>query len=179
MFWRTCLILVCLGFLVLAGLWATAYVLSTTAETEGACLALGYGGKEFLISVVVYADGFVAGHHFPANYGHRRGSYVKRSRMGVRQKLTWRGLWPRRITPRRTVATSYAGHLLPPTILLGVAGAAGLSTPVIRRRRRRKRGLCLRCGYDLRGATTEVCSECGYRNVHAGHSPDGLSGESA
>ena len=26
---------------------------------------------------------------------------------------------------------------------------------------RRKRGLCLKCGYDLRGAEHEVCPECG------------------
>ena len=31
----------------------------------------------------------------------------------------------------------------------------------LRRYRRRKRGLCLRCGYDLRGTTGGVCSECG------------------
>ncbi len=31
----------------------------------------------------------------------------------------------------------------------------------LRRYRRRKRGLCLHCGYDLRGTTGGVCSECG------------------
>ena len=31
----------------------------------------------------------------------------------------------------------------------------------LRRHRRRKRGLCLHCGYDLRGTTGGVCSECG------------------
>ena len=30
-----------------------------------------------------------------------------------------------------------------------------------RRHRRRKRGLCLHCGPDLRGTTGGVCSECG------------------
>ncbi len=28
---------------------------------------------------------------------------------------------------------------------------------------RRKRGLCIKCGYDLRGAEHEVCPECGER----------------
>ena len=31
----------------------------------------------------------------------------------------------------------------------------------LRRYRRRKRGLCLTCGYDLMGNVTGVCSECG------------------
>ena len=31
----------------------------------------------------------------------------------------------------------------------------------LRRYRRRRKGLCLRCGYDLTGNVTGVCSECG------------------
>jgi len=31
----------------------------------------------------------------------------------------------------------------------------------VRRRYRRRRGLCSQCGYDLRGNTTGVCPECG------------------
>jgi len=33
----------------------------------------------------------------------------------------------------------------------------------LRRRRRRKRGLCVACGYDLTGNVSGVCSECGRR----------------
>ena len=36
-----------------------------------------------------------------------------------------------------------------------------LSPFVVRRVIRRKRGLCIKCGYDLRGAEHEVCPECG------------------
>jgi hypothetical protein len=32
----------------------------------------------------------------------------------------------------------------------------------LRRRRRRRRGLCPMCGYDLRGSPSGVCSECGW-----------------
>ncbi len=38
-----------------------------------------------------------------------------------------------------------------------------LSPFVVRRVIRRKRGHCLKCGYDLRGAAHEVCPECGWR----------------
>jgi hypothetical protein len=31
----------------------------------------------------------------------------------------------------------------------------------LRRRRRRQRGLCTSCGYDLRGTVSGICSECG------------------
>ena len=37
----------------------------------------------------------------------------------------------------------------------------------IRRRRRRSRGECVLCGYDLRGNVSEVCPECGTRIVEA------------
>ena len=35
----------------------------------------------------------------------------------------------------------------------------------LRRHRRRKRGLCLTCGYDLTGNVTGVCSECGMESA--------------
>jgi len=44
------------------------------------------------------------------------------------------------------------------TLLLGPAGVRWM-----RRRRRKTRGLCLRCGYDLQGNETAVCPECGAR----------------
>jgi len=31
----------------------------------------------------------------------------------------------------------------------------------LRRYRRRRKGLCIQCGYNLRGNTTGICSECG------------------
>lgn len=35
----------------------------------------------------------------------------------------------------------------------------------IRRWRRRRRNLCIHCGYNLTGNTTDVCSECGHKRV--------------
>lgn len=35
----------------------------------------------------------------------------------------------------------------------------------LRRRRRRARGLCLRCGYDLTGNASSVCPECGTKTT--------------
>lgn len=46
-----------------------------------------------------------------------------------------------------------------PTLAFGSLLCGCLSLPVFRRRRRRKRGLCVNCGYDLRGSS-ERCPEC-------------------
>ena len=55
--------------------------------------------------------------------------------------------------------------LIAPAWILPVLFAAYPSIAFIRgpvrRHRRRKRGLCLKCGYDLTGNVTGVCSECG------------------
>ncbi len=72
-----------------------------------------------------------------------------------------------------------AGEILIPSHACNVAIPMGLPAvvfgayPVIafiraplrryRRRRRRKRGLCLTCGYNLTGNTSGVCPECGTR----------------
>ncbi len=46
-----------------------------------------------------------------------------------------------------------------PTVLFGILPTAAL-VRVTRRRKRKKLGLCLECGYDLRGSK-DRCPECG------------------
>ncbi len=46
-----------------------------------------------------------------------------------------------------------------PTLLF-LPGASACILPLVRRRKRRKLGLCLKCGYDLR-ASKDRCPECG------------------
>jgi hypothetical protein len=45
--------------------------------------------------------------------------------------------------------------------LLAVYPIVAFSRGPLRRRRRRGRGLCIRCGYDLKGNVSGVCPECG------------------
>ena len=49
-----------------------------------------------------------------------------------------------------------------PTLLLALPLVISAS-PWARRRRRAKKGLCIKCGYDLSGSESGVCSECGAR----------------
>ena len=48
-----------------------------------------------------------------------------------------------------------------PTLLLALSLAYTLS-PWTRRKRRARRGLCIRCGYDLHGGEHGHCPECGH-----------------
>ncbi len=56
----------------------------------------------------------------------------------------------------------YFGLVVPlwlPTLMFGIACSCAYM-PLYRRRKRKKLGLCLKCGYDLR-ASKERCPECG------------------
>ena len=63
---------------------------------------------------------------------------------------------PARLYPK----TSMMPMWLPLAVFAAYPTIAFIRGPV-RRHRRRKRGLCLKCGYDLTGNVTGVCSECG------------------
>lgn len=52
-------------------------------------------------------------------------------------------------------------NLLWPSILLAAYPTVVFVRGPLRCWRRRRRGLCLKCGYDLTGNTTGVCPECG------------------
>ena len=49
---------------------------------------------------------------------------------------------------------------MPPTFLAAYPTLAFIRGP-LRRWRRRRKGLCVRCGYNLEGNVSGVCSECG------------------
>ena len=59
---------------------------------------------------------------------------------------------------------SYLGFVLSlwaPLILFAIYPTIAFTRGLLRRYRRRRKGLCLKCGYDLTGNVTGVCSECG------------------
>ncbi len=62
----------------------------------------------------------------------------------------------------------------PVLLLLCVGSAVALARAPLRRYRRGRRGLCLKCGYDLRGNVSGVCPECGQQTATRVNSTPGL-----
>ena len=71
----------------------------------------------------------------------------------------WETIWtPKlKLKPLRIVIPLWI-----PTLLFLTLTIAFMRAP-LRRRHRRKRGLCIKCGYDLTGNESGVCPECGRR----------------
>ena len=66
--------------------------------------------------------------------------------------------WGVRILPLRPIASGFLYN----TIFYAVPLWVLVTGPfALRRFIRTKRGLCVKCGYDLKGAEHEVCPECG------------------
>ena len=64
----------------------------------------------------------------------------------------------------------------PIVLLIAVILGYLLAHPHLVRYQRRKRGLCVKCGYDLTGNKSGTCPECGYRSirVYLANTTDGI-----
>ncbi len=88
--------------------------------------------------------------------------------------LSWGVLWDHNAFEREDSRTTLAPRIFPlrpiwPGFAINTVFYASyiwmltLCPRTARRMIRRKRSLCIKCGYDLRGAEHEVCPECGAR----------------
>lgn len=137
------------GLLTSIGLWCVSYINPY------------YRGHRFLVSV--YAG------HF--QYLHTDWPWVERPdperyRMGwfVRGYKGLGTLW----WPWYRIGVRYWSVHFPlwmPTLLFAILFPY-VYLPLYRRRKRRRKGLCLTCGYDLTGNVSGLCPECATEKEH-------------
>lgn len=155
------------GLLTCVGGWAAAAVIATARPGGNTCYALGYARPDsWLLSAVVYSDGFVFVQWFQENLSRHRGLFVRPSPMSASHAFRLRALVPS--WQRGRVATAISFHLGLPLLLLSATLTRMSVVPAGRRRARRRRRQCVACAYDLRGATSSRCSECGHVNSYLG-----------
>ena len=162
--WR----ILCIASLAIgAGAWAGTYWLAAARGPRATCITFGYSRPdEWLVNAMIYPDGFVLIRRFSPNPSYRVGLYGKTSDANVKHDLSLHSLHPTWILRPSRGVSEFLFHLsLPIAVFVGLTGQSVIY-PIWRRRRRHKRGLCLACGYDMRGATSTTCTECGLVNDH-------------
>ncbi len=135
---KTLTILSLLGLLLSVGLWGASYY-RATLNTVRYTLDLRHG-------MILVA-------HWQTGYGPRRTGVILRG---------YDGLSTGSIVPFVWVESTGVMAGIPlwiPTVLFATIFLWSF-LPLRRRRKRKKLGLCLKCGYDLRGSE-ERCPECG------------------
>jgi len=100
--------------------------------------------------------------HVPPTFERFTTESASRMRWGIRTGRRWSHAYlvPRAL-PLRPLWPGFAINTVFYAFILWLLFALGGTPFVLRRRRRIRRGLCPTCAYDLRGATGEVCAECG------------------
>ena len=114
----------------------------------------------------------VAGRFVAANFQHWQLTLYyfvadDPTRTDVNHSWRWFGFKRGRMYsgPTKTYSQTLYAAYCPSMVVIGCLAAyptlAFIRGPMRRRNRRRRHGLCLKCGYDLTGNTSGVCPECG------------------
>ena len=123
-------------------------------------------------TVVEITDGVAIGHQTRALEENRRYPNIKNSgwrACGFGASVTWLVNYPRWVSHGDNATIEWGpmaewGVRVPNLFVMAVTSILPIrwlvELPAWYRRRRKMRGLCPRCGYDIR-ATPELCPECG------------------
>lgn len=165
MFRRLHAIVSLLCLTLVASLWGLAVLVSITHEARK-CYTIGYAhGESWLLGTVVYPDGYVLVQLFDQNLTLHDGFYAKLSRANASHNFTLAAVIPARLPRSRWgSAKGVIFHLGLPLLFFLIWSGFLILFPILRTRSRHKRGLCTTCGYDMRGATSPQCTECGSTN---------------
>ncbi len=149
MFRKTLTILSLIGLLLSVGAWGASYLYPISYDSDS-CLVSNCAGA-YVVDCYDEGEGSNEGshvfewddYHKPANFGY--------------------GSWSRPLFRRYNSGEDWScfvvvPHWIPILILSSLFGIFYL--PLRRRRKRKKLGLCVKCGYDLR-ASKDRCPECG------------------
>jgi hypothetical protein len=80
---------------------------------------------------------------------------------GIRKSAQWGPFYVRSLNIGSIQSRGFGVPFWALGLLFAFYPSLALITGPIRRRRRRRRGLCLRCGYNLTGLPEPRCPECG------------------
>ena len=137
MFRKTLTILSLLGLLLSVGAWVVAW--RTYATYLASCVEFGIGNGCVLFGW--YGECMDGPLGWNIGEDHTRYWWIQKTHFGGGGPFFWLPLWIPALLFASTLSISYC-------------------VPFHRRRKRRKLGLCVACGYDLRGSV-ERCPECG------------------
>ena len=147
------------GLIVMCVVWIAAARVSDDADSPRA-LTIGHASENWgLLLAIVHSSGVVWSRHYPENPTSNEGLYYKASHVRETQHFSFARLRPRVVADR--YSTIFEFHLLLPLLVFGVIVFYCLVVPAMKRAYRRRRGKCVKCAYDLRGAEHEACPECG------------------
>lgn len=141
--------------------WIVALYIGMLRPGGSCSFCVGYaGGEQGVLNCAWYGNGFVLFQYFPNDVSRHHGLYAKLSELASPYEISWDLILPHRGSTRHSEYILV--HNLLPIVAGSLVAAIAIIVPRVRQCARRRRGLCVCCGYDLRGAVTQVCSECGF-----------------
>ena len=140
---KTLTIFSLIGLLLSVGLWGVGSFYSLGYVSE----SYTFGVEDGSVIIGAYSQGSLPAHDFGFRWGKRT------ARFGIEM--------PRYFNLRPVGGVSALKlPLWIPTVVLAIGSISFVLIPRHRRRKRKKLGLCVNCGYDLR-ASKDRCPECG------------------